>query len=182
MAPILMISQLDVSSSLLDRVQAKYAPPDHPVFQLSPPWFEHRAQGIYDLLKRPEVTFKTLWDVYLEIWPLLLEIQHEVDIQQGLCSDRAINRTKVVGEEETELLSSKWIQQDDLLRTGAFQEITKTRGGGFVQQASEVNVDRSSKEKGRKIIFAKGDEYVDYVSDLSVNDDSSTSSEQEDIM
>ncbi|EJD33870.1 hypothetical protein AURDEDRAFT_76626 [Auricularia subglabra TFB-10046 SS5] len=53
-----------VDEDLLDAAQEKYAPADHPVFQLVPPIFDARVQAAYATLGRPAVTVNTLWTIY----------------------------------------------------------------------------------------------------------------------
>ena len=56
--------QIPVSPSLLDELEATYAPPDHPVFQLVPPAFADRAKVFYANMGDPIVTFSNFWAIY----------------------------------------------------------------------------------------------------------------------
>jgi hypothetical protein len=53
-----------VPDSLFDAMEQKYAPPDHPVFELVPPAFGIWAQHYYSALKLEAVSSKTFWNVY----------------------------------------------------------------------------------------------------------------------
>ncbi|KAJ8087358.1 hypothetical protein PM082_006188 [Marasmius tenuissimus] len=46
-------------------MEEKYAPPDHPVFHLTPPAFHSKAQYfLTTCLASPEVTFESFWTIY----------------------------------------------------------------------------------------------------------------------
>jgi hypothetical protein len=62
-----------VSSSLLDELEQRYAPPDHAVFKLVPPIFDARAQEFYAQIGEPVVTIDSFWPTYR----LLLRSFHE---------------------------------------------------------------------------------------------------------
>lgn len=51
----------------MDSLEQEYAPPDHPVFQLTPPLFHTRASAIYAQIGSPTVTRETFWDIYLKV-------------------------------------------------------------------------------------------------------------------
>ncbi|KAH7904042.1 hypothetical protein BJ138DRAFT_1186917 [Hygrophoropsis aurantiaca] len=59
--------KVPVPSELLDEVEAKYAPPDHPVFELVPPIFNQCAHDLYQAMGKPEVSSETFWDVYQQL-------------------------------------------------------------------------------------------------------------------
>lgn len=48
-------------------MEAKYAPPDHPVFELVPQAFGDHAQQFYEELGNPEVNFSNFWTIYQAI-------------------------------------------------------------------------------------------------------------------
>ncbi|KAG6807559.1 hypothetical protein H0H92_007103 [Tricholoma furcatifolium] len=56
--------KIPVYSQLLDDLTLEYAPPDHPVFQLTPPVFDECAQAIYHDIGQPPVNANNLWTVY----------------------------------------------------------------------------------------------------------------------
>ncbi|KAH7904511.1 hypothetical protein BJ138DRAFT_1019057 [Hygrophoropsis aurantiaca] len=53
-----------VPPALFDEMEAKYAPPDHPVFELVPQTFRQRAEELYQVIGSPQVSSDTFWDVY----------------------------------------------------------------------------------------------------------------------
>lgn len=59
-------------------MEALYAPPDHPVFELVPPAFHEHVSNLYAAIGRPEVTIETFWDIFCN----LLECLHEVPKEQ----------------------------------------------------------------------------------------------------
>jgi hypothetical protein len=63
--------QIIVLPDMLDEAEAKWAPPEDPVFQLVPPTFENYVTQCFEDLGKPEVTFETFWDVYCELWDLV---------------------------------------------------------------------------------------------------------------
>lgn len=80
--------------SLFDAMEQKYAPPDHPVFELVPPAFGIRAQRYYSQLKLGAVGSKTFWNIYSallhafksemdnELSPVLAEVERSTHIDQ----------------------------------------------------------------------------------------------------
>jgi hypothetical protein len=81
-------------------MEAKYAPPDHPVFQLTPEPFDRRANIYYEAMGRPQVNSSTFWTVYQDL------LQHF--------------RSEPTGDELEELLdslhiSTEQISRDDLI-------------------------------------------------------------------
>jgi len=56
-----------ISAELIDRLEAEYAPPDHEVFQLTPPAFHERAVHFYEALGQPLVSYNTFWGVYRQL-------------------------------------------------------------------------------------------------------------------
>lgn len=56
--------QIVVPPELLDAAEAKWAPPDDPVFQLVPPDFESQVVRCFEDMGKPDVTFDTFWYVY----------------------------------------------------------------------------------------------------------------------
>ncbi|KAJ7300659.1 hypothetical protein DFH08DRAFT_919235 [Mycena albidolilacea] len=55
--------KIPVDADLLDQMEAQFAPPDHEVFQLTPPEFDHWANVYYDEMSRPLVTHDSFWDL-----------------------------------------------------------------------------------------------------------------------
>ncbi|KAF9524133.1 hypothetical protein CPB83DRAFT_898178 [Crepidotus variabilis] len=53
-----------VPALLFDELEAKYAPQDHEVFQLTPPAFDSQASIYYDSIGTPPVSSATFWSVY----------------------------------------------------------------------------------------------------------------------
>ncbi|KZV92964.1 hypothetical protein EXIGLDRAFT_613613, partial [Exidia glandulosa HHB12029] len=56
--------KVPVNPELLDAIEQEYAPPNHPVFQLAPPWFNAHILAIYTDIQEPEVTVNTLWVIF----------------------------------------------------------------------------------------------------------------------
>ncbi|KAF9062400.1 hypothetical protein BDP27DRAFT_1483240, partial [Rhodocollybia butyracea] len=56
-----------VPPELFDEMEAKYAPPDDPSLQLTPPEFQDIADNIYQQLGSPIVTLDNLWSVYTDM-------------------------------------------------------------------------------------------------------------------
>lgn len=58
---------------LVDRLEAEFAPPDHPVFQLTPPLFHERAAAFYASIGSPVVTYQTFWNTYRQLLNCFLQ-------------------------------------------------------------------------------------------------------------
>ena len=85
--------------SLFDAMEQKYAPPEHPVFELVPPAFEIRVQHYYSALKLEAVGSKTFWNVYSALLhafksesgmdnllsPVLAEVERSTHVDQLEC-------------------------------------------------------------------------------------------------
>jgi len=56
--------QVKVEQEALDHVRQLYAPPDDPVFKLVPPIFAAHADALYEVMGRPEVTSRNVWEIY----------------------------------------------------------------------------------------------------------------------
>lgn len=59
-----MFLQVLVSDELFDEMEQRWAPPDHPVFDITPPPFNVKALELYTALGSPSVTSDSFWDVY----------------------------------------------------------------------------------------------------------------------
>lgn len=80
-------------------MEQKYAPPDHPVFELVPPTFGIQAQHYYSALKLDAVSSKTFWNIYSallhafksgmdednELSSILAEVEKSTHIDQLEC-------------------------------------------------------------------------------------------------
>lgn len=60
---------------LLQQTRNKYAPRDHPVFELVPAQFGLAATNAYIQLGQPTVSITTFWEVYISML-------HELELQQ----------------------------------------------------------------------------------------------------
>ncbi|KAG1884748.1 hypothetical protein F4604DRAFT_1878695 [Suillus subluteus] len=69
--------KVPVPSALFDEVEAIYAPPDHPVFDLVPPSFKQHAQYLYTSLGKPQVSSDSFWNVYQMLLAQFLAIEGE---------------------------------------------------------------------------------------------------------
>jgi hypothetical protein len=58
---------VDNDDSLFKEVEATWAPPDHPVFQLTSPTFEQLVSDIYQSKGSPTVTAESFWQIYLDM-------------------------------------------------------------------------------------------------------------------
>ena len=65
------LCQVTVPPDMLDTAEAKWAPADDPVFQLVPLDFEPYVAQCFEDLGKPEVNFKTFWDMYSRLWDLV---------------------------------------------------------------------------------------------------------------
>ncbi|KAH7905061.1 hypothetical protein BJ138DRAFT_1018219 [Hygrophoropsis aurantiaca] len=59
--------KIPVPAELLDEVEEKYAPSDHPVFDLVPPLFDQRANELYQAIGAPLVSSDNFWGVYQQL-------------------------------------------------------------------------------------------------------------------
>ncbi|KAG2345352.1 hypothetical protein BDR05DRAFT_975131 [Suillus weaverae] len=72
--------KLPVPSELFDKVEAIYAPSDHPVFDLVPPSFEQHAQYLYASLGKPQVSSDSFWNVYQMLLAQFQAIEGDEDL------------------------------------------------------------------------------------------------------
>ncbi|KAF9056938.1 hypothetical protein BDP27DRAFT_1152244, partial [Rhodocollybia butyracea] len=55
---------IDPDSDYIKEAEQLYAPPDHPVFELVPPEFNHWITQYYHQIGSPQVNHHTLWEIY----------------------------------------------------------------------------------------------------------------------
>ena len=100
---------------LIDRLEAEFSPPDHPVFQLTPPLFHERASTFYSSIGSPVITFRTFWDTYRQLLYCFcqhLETDHDEAMASLISSQRA--RTQEVEQDLIPLIEGlKELRQGD---------------------------------------------------------------------
>lgn len=69
--------KIHVPSELFDEMEVRFAPPDHPVFELVPPPFHEYVSSIYTAIGQPEVTIDTFWNVFRDLLERLREGPNE---------------------------------------------------------------------------------------------------------
>lgn len=69
--------KIHVPPALFDEMEAHFAPPDHPVFELVPLPFHEHVSNIYTTIGQPEVTIETFWNVFRELLERLREEPNE---------------------------------------------------------------------------------------------------------
>ncbi|EDR02202.1 uncharacterized protein LACBIDRAFT_332541 [Laccaria bicolor S238N-H82] len=97
--------KIPVPTELIDRLEAEFAPPDHPVFQLTPPLFNQRASPFYSSIGSPMITFRTFWDMYRQLLHCFrqdLETDHDEAMASLISSQRA--HTQEVEEDSIPLM------------------------------------------------------------------------------
>ncbi|KAJ7075212.1 hypothetical protein B0H15DRAFT_792147, partial [Mycena belliarum] len=72
-----------VPPALFDEMEQKWAPPDDPVFLLTPPVFAAKIQQLYRNLGQPTVTSYNFWDIYVALLDHIVLVEEELtlDIQ-----------------------------------------------------------------------------------------------------
>ena len=80
-----------------DQIERKWAPPDDPVFQLTPRSFHEQASAYYAAMDAPAVCRGTFWKIYSE----LLSCFHVADDIPNL--EQEFYLANLVAEEEVEL-------------------------------------------------------------------------------
>jgi len=58
-------------------MEALYAPPNHPVFELVPPVFHEHVSRLYIMIGQPQVNITTFWDIYLDLLKLLRAVRDD---------------------------------------------------------------------------------------------------------
>ncbi|KAI9058419.1 hypothetical protein FKP32DRAFT_1582018 [Trametes sanguinea] len=90
--------KIGVTPDLLSEMEARWAPPDHAVFQLVPPDFHALASTLYERIGKPLVTSGTAWTVYSAMMEALRNLDELPDLTQALATRDAAE------EEELTLL------------------------------------------------------------------------------
>ena len=67
-----------MTPELLDKIEAEYAPKDHPVFELVPQAFHERAENLYVAMGQPVVMTETFWAIYCDFLKQLCDGSDEV--------------------------------------------------------------------------------------------------------
>jgi hypothetical protein len=69
-------------------MEALYAPPGDPVFELVPPAFHEHVSELYTMIGQPQVNITSFWDIYLELLKLLRD-RHDDQLARILDSHTA---------------------------------------------------------------------------------------------
>ena len=83
---------------MFDHMQAKWAPPDHAVFQLVPPQFAAVMERLYGVLGSPVVDDKTFWNVFQAMHAAMVQ-----EVVVDFLQDDLQTRERVEEEEMEEL-------------------------------------------------------------------------------
>ena len=99
---LLCTPQIGVPDSLFDEMEAKYAPPDHEVFQLTPLPFDSHANKYYEEMGRPPVSSNSFWNVYQQLLVCFRSAKPSDDLTEVL-SDLE-NHTEQILKEKVDVL------------------------------------------------------------------------------
>ena len=69
--------KIPVPPELFDEMEARFAPSDHPVFELVPQAFHEHVSNLYTIIGQPEVTVETFWDIFRDLLGHLRERPNE---------------------------------------------------------------------------------------------------------
>ena len=83
-------------------MEATCAPPDHDVFQLTPPPFDSRANKYYEEMGRPPVSSNSFWNVYQQLLSLFRGAEPPDDLTQVLSNLE--NCTEQIAQEKVDVL------------------------------------------------------------------------------
>ncbi|KAK6991985.1 hypothetical protein R3P38DRAFT_3409105 [Favolaschia claudopus] len=86
-----------VSPELFDEMEQQWAPPDDPVFALTPPVFTQKVEAVYEALGRPEVTHRTFWTVYCAILDRIVLVDEDLTVPPPL-EDTGSNQSRDLAE------------------------------------------------------------------------------------
>jgi hypothetical protein len=91
---------------MLDQMEAQFAPPDHEVFQLTPPEFDHWANIYYERMGKPVITRDSFWNVHCD---LLNHFRQGPDVEADLHIPLSsyMETTHRIEEEEIPLLADQ---------------------------------------------------------------------------
>ncbi|KAJ7718872.1 hypothetical protein DFH07DRAFT_872378 [Mycena maculata] len=67
-----------VSPEMFDETEQEWAPPDDPVFELTPPIFTKKIVEIYENLGRPAVSSRNFWNVYSNLLDSIIDVEEEL--------------------------------------------------------------------------------------------------------
>ena len=79
-------------------METRYAPPEHPVFQLTPPLFDDMAQKLYANLGRPAVSSETFWDVYTALLNSVRAVDDASDFNDAPQSSEHVEADEIIDE------------------------------------------------------------------------------------
>lgn len=111
--------KVDVDQATLDTIRQRYADPEHPVFQLTPPDFDVALHALMDGLGNPTITRESFWDIYNNL------------LQQLLMGDPAIQHNVV-----------ERIQADDQMQDADREEANQEHREALGRLAPKMNVGR----------------------------------------
>ncbi|KAI0712154.1 hypothetical protein C8Q76DRAFT_621798 [Earliella scabrosa] len=87
--------KIRIPNELIDTVEAEWAPPDHPVFQLVPPAFQIRISAFAEELGSPQVTSDSFWQVYLLLKQRFAHFEQENPLDYRVLTEQAAHHANV---------------------------------------------------------------------------------------
>lgn len=146
-------------------MERKYAPPDHPVFQITPPEFNRRAiQFLEHNLNSPVVTMHTFWDIYTSLLNLFKsETKNNVTLGYELAD--LLAEEQQVNSETVDLMEGQAELRYNGMVIGPNEELPDAEiANPFFHHDSEnyLEVDFTDKEDGEDLDSDQSDMTVEF--------------------
>lgn len=104
--------------NVIDDVEAEWAPPDHPIFDLVPEVFRERIDGYLQELGNPVVNAETFWIVYVSILARFVSLDDGQVLDptiQNAVSQHVISEQGVIAEPVAIIPGLRQLRQGDRL-------------------------------------------------------------------
>ncbi|KAK7019500.1 hypothetical protein R3P38DRAFT_2973640 [Favolaschia claudopus] len=148
--------KVSVPTEIFDKMEAEFAPPDHEVFQLVPPEFDHWANIYYAEMGQPEVTHDTFWNVYCQLLSYFNRVP-DIEAELHIPLSSLNETTERIDDEHINILAD----QQPLRRVadpragassqmvaGSSQASSASEGAGILYGVAEYGNFPSSDEEG----------------------------------
>lgn len=80
-----------MSDTLLDEMEARWAPRDSNVFKLVPDLFQVQITALYENIGSPAVSSNNFWTVYQQLWDAFHQVPQDPDMQKILEEQREMD-------------------------------------------------------------------------------------------
>lgn len=141
--------QIPVPVELLDSMEEMYAPPEHPVFQLTPPGFDIRARFLYEEMGQPIINKDSFWNTYKDLLHRFQQPAEDTELDEVLATHtETMQRLHDLSWDEIPLLEGlKELREGGLVIGEGYGDDTAGSSNGDGPEYADFTDDSSSEEE-----------------------------------